>query len=234
MILNNRMSPNFSFHPHLNQRLWVQNHLRPEVRLRLLRTAMAFYHFLDLPGLLVSDLVLTGSNCAYNYTAQSDVDLHLAVDYSGTECPDFAEGFFDAKRLLWNQTHNVTLRGHTVELYVEDTSHPAYSGGVYSVIRDSWVHTPRARRPHVNDVALNCKIAGLRAEANAFLDQGASVDEIETLLNKFHKMRTSGLMDGGEFSIENLAYKKLRADGVIDRLYTAKQKMQDRSLSIPS
>jgi hypothetical protein len=229
------MSANVPFHTRLNQRLWMgHNNLRPEVRVRLLRTAITFYRFLDAPGLVVSDLVLTGSNCAYNYTAQSDVDLHLVVDYSRTECPDFVAGFFDAKRLLWNQTHQVSIRGHAVELYVEDTAQPAHSGGVYSVLRGMWRHIPRAIRPRVDDTALIRKIDGLRSEAKSVLDRAASIDEIEKVLDRLRRMRTSGLMDGGEFSIENLAYKRIRSEGLLDLLYTTKLKMQDRSLSIPA
>jgi len=45
-------------------------------------------------------------------------------------------------------------------------------------------------------------------------------------------MRKSGLTRGGEFSTENLAFKILRNQSYIDRLYQAQAQAQDRKLSL--
>src|ERR1051325_11053445 len=92
------------FHQRLNPHLWRRHRLRPEVRLKLLHTAIAFYRFLELPALRANDIVVTGSNAAYNYTLLSDIDVHLLVAYHETACPALAANFFTTKKNLWNQT----------------------------------------------------------------------------------------------------------------------------------
>ena len=57
------------FHDKLNPKFWDESQrMHPEVRLHLLQTAKAFYDFIDIPKLKVSDIVVVGSNAAYNYT----------------------------------------------------------------------------------------------------------------------------------------------------------------------
>jgi len=221
-----------AFHSRLNRRLWAGNAMRLEVRLRLLRTALAFYRFLDMPGLVLSDIVLTGSNAAFNYTALSDCDLHLIVDYGRTTCPDLAADFFDTKRLLWNQTHDVQIRGHKVEVYVEDRDNPARSSGVYSVLRGEWIKQPSSERPAWDDAALALKTKALALEIEGLLDGNPQPPEVNALLGRLRSMRSSGLMAGGEFSVENLAYKGLRTMGLIGRLMTARREAEDQDLSL--
>src|SRR6476620_2352322 len=113
------------FHERLNPRLWRQDHrLRTEVRLKVLENAIAFYRFLGLKGLIVKDIIVTGSNAAYNYTLQSDLDVHLLVDFERTPCPDIASNMFTTKKTLWNQSYDITINGHALELYVENIADP--------------------------------------------------------------------------------------------------------------
>jgi hypothetical protein len=222
-----------AFHDELNPRIWSPDKtLRPEVRVRLLRTALAFYRFLDVRGLVISDIILTGSNAAFNYTDVSDVDLHLVVDYAKTTCPELAADFFDVKRVLWNQTHNAEIRGHKVELYVEDRANPAYASGVYSLLRNKWAKQASATRPTYDDAAVAQKTKALASEITSLLDGDPKAEDISTLLDRLREMRRSGLMAGGEFSVENTSFKGLRALGLISRLRQAAIDAQDRDLSL--
>lgn len=36
----------------------------------------------------LADVRIVGSNCSYNYTDQSDLDVHIVADTSDLECPD--------------------------------------------------------------------------------------------------------------------------------------------------
>jgi len=44
---------------------------------------------LDIEGFSIEDIIITGSMDNYNYTDQSDIDLHIICDYSKlpTNCP---------------------------------------------------------------------------------------------------------------------------------------------------
>jgi hypothetical protein len=111
-----------AFHQVLNPLLWDGNEMRVDVRVALLKSAYSFLEFLDIEGLELDGVHFTGSNASFNYTDFSDCDIHLVVDYDQTPCPELAENLFTTKKTLWNQTHgNVTVRGYSVELYVEDT-----------------------------------------------------------------------------------------------------------------
>lgn len=221
------------FHQTLNVRLWDGMLLRPEVRLHLLRSAMAFYRFLDVPGLPLSDVVLTGSNCAFNYTNQSDLDVHLVVPFARTVCPDLAENFFTTKKALWNQTHDVTVEGHAVELYVEDDDNPARSSGLYSLIGGEWLRKPSHQKPRVDDAAITRKVEGLVAEIEAMMTASPRAEDVGRLIDRLRAMRRAGLETGGEFSVENIAYKKLRSLGLLDGLWRTQREMEDHNLTLP-
>lgn len=222
------------FHDRLNPRLWTaEGAMRLEVRLRLLRAALAFYRYLDLPTLAVRDIVVTGSNAAFNYTRASDIDVHLVVDYARTVCPELSASYFTAKKALWNQTHAAAIRGHAIEMYVEDARAPAQSNGVYSLLDAAWRRRPEAKAPAWNDAAVILKTGHLADQIDALLDSSPTAEAIDGLLTRLRAMRQSGLAEGGEFSVENLAYKSLRALGYLDRLYAARGKVEDRAFSLP-
>lgn len=221
------------FHSKLNPSLWAGNVLRPEVRVRLLRASVAFYRFLELPGLRLADIVVTGSNAAFNYTPLSDIDVHLVVDYSRTTCPEWAENFFSTKKTLWNLTHAITIRGQATEMYVEDTRTPAYSNGVYSLLRGQWVRHAEAKAPSWDDAAILRKTEHLADEIDALISGAPDQKAVAALLLRLKRMRQSGLATGGEFSVENLSYKALRALGYLDRLHDTRTKAEDDSISLP-
>lgn len=224
---------NMRFHGELNRKLWTpDNEMRLEVRVRLLRAAVAFYRFLDLPTLVVQDIILTGSNAAYNYTDLSDIDIHLVVDYDRTVCPILAPEFFGAKTLLWNQSHNAKIRGHSIEMYVEDSKKPAQSNGVFSILTGKWLNRPEQKSPAWNDGAVIAKTSHLADQIDDLLESSPTTDAIDNLLSRLKTMRQGGLSDGGEFSIENLAYKSLRALGYLDRLYDARSQVEDDAFSL--
>lgn len=223
--------PTAVFRDELNPKLWDETNLRPEVRLRLLRTARAFYEFLNMTGLRLNDILLVGSNAGYNWTPTSDVDLHLVVDYARSTCPDLASDFFDTKRLLWNKSHQVSIHGYPVELYVEDRETPNKSLAVYSVFRGGWLYPPQKSRPRWDDRAVALKTTSLAAEAESMLN-ASNKDEFNRFLDRLSGMRKSGLASGGEFSVENLTYKALRGMGVLDRIRDARREAEDRELSL--
>lgn len=220
------------FHTRLNPRLWRGTKLRTEIRLKLLQTAIAFYRFLDLPGLRVNDIVMTGSNAAYNYTRISDIDVHLLVDFGKTTCPTLADNFFTTKKALWNQTYDIVVRKHAVELYVEDTDQPAKANGVYSVLHGHWLKVPSSTAPKSDDTAVAHKAEAFGDEIESLLAGEPDIAAIDQLLARLYALRQNGLLAGGEFSTENLAYKVLRARGLIGQLYDERVKLRDERLSL--
>ena len=222
---------NVAYHNELNPKAWEGGHLRPEVRDRLLQIAMIFIDYLDISNFDALDIVLTGSIANYNYTKFSDFDLHVVTRYSDLRCDDIAAAFYRAKKEIWNNQHDIMIRGHEVELYVEDVEEPPVSGGIYSVVNDRWIKKPSYNPPKINDRAVNAKANDLIQRITQAIDSN-DVKDIERLRTKIRNMRRSGLDSAGEFGVENLAFKIVRNLGYLDKLSTAYTQQQDRDLSL--
>lgn len=221
-----------AFHDTLNEKLWDEDQLDLAVHTALLNSAYEFTKFLDVPGLKIEDVIFTGSNASYNYTPYSDLDVHVIVDFDTTICPTLAENFFNTKKTLWNQTHDVQIRGYDLEMYVEDTKNPVTANGVYSLLKKQWIREPRPLAPKWDDSAVLAKVEALSDEIEALLGSEPSKPEIDAVFDRLRKMRKAGLAKAGELSTENLAFKTLRNLGMLDRLSTARSTAHDRELSL--
>lgn len=211
---------------------WAKNRLLPEVRFKLLNAAKYFTKTLNVPGFKLLDIVLTGSMANYNYTKFSDFDVHLITDFDVLECDDIAEELYLAKKSLWNERHDIIIRGHEVEMYIEDIKQPPVSGGVYSILDDKWLKVPSYNPPNINDSALNHKVEDLIKLINNTILHADDADDLDRLATKLRRYRQIGLDKDGEYSLENLAYKIIRNLGFMDKLYQTYNKELDVDLGL--
>ena len=218
------------FNDHLNPAIWQGQHMRPEVREQLLHIAEDFREHLGLSNLDVKDITVSGSNAGYTYTPNSDIDLHLVVQMPHIDNEVYRE-LFDAKKYQYNDTHNITIGGYDVELYVEDADRPPVSQGVFSVLHNDWIHIPRQRAATVNDDAVRSKYEDLKHRIDSAVDS-KSLARLTRLIDKIKRMRMAGLAKHGELGSENLAYKMLRTQGDIARLHDARNSAHDAELSL--
>jgi hypothetical protein len=218
------------FNDKLNPVIWQGQHMRPEVRDQLLTIAEDFREHLGLANIDVKDITVLGSNAGYTYTPHSDIDLHLVVRMPHADNEVYRE-LFDAKKYQYNDTHNITIGGYEVELYVEDADKPAVSQGVFSVLNNDWVHIPRQRPATVNDNAVRSKYNDLKHRIDSAV-AGKNLTKISQLIDKIKRMRLAGLAQNGELGGENLAYKMLRTQGDISRLHDARNAAHDEELSL--
>ena len=180
----------------------------PKIRGTLLQISEAFLEYLEIDDLSVTDIVMPGSNANYNYTKYSDIDLHVVTDMDAFGCSSLADKYFDAKRNLWNNLHEISLKDFTVEVYVEDKDAHNESQGRYSILRDKWIQKPTHNPPKFNDRAVDQKASDLMIEIDSLLHSNASnVDEYTRLKERIWKMRRAALERGGEFTVENLAFQ---------------------------
>ena len=221
---------NIAYHEELNPEVWKGRELRVDVRYKLLEIAKRFIEYLEVPKFKLEDVILRGSLVNYNYTQYSDFDLHVVTDFSTLDC-DITEAFYLAKKKIWNDEHDITIRGHEVELYVEDKAAKNVSEGTYSVLDARWLRIPEHRQPDIDDRAVSAKARDLMTQINRAVKQG-SVEDITRLQDKIRLMRQAGLDAGGEFSTENLAYKIIRNKKFLDKLYKTKNSKVDQELSL--
>ena len=217
------------FNDQLNPRLWDHSeHLRPEVRDQLLRIAQDFREFLGVRDLDLADITVSGSNAAYTYTPNSDIDLHLVV-----RMPEDAvyRELFDAKKYQYNDQHAITIGGADVELYVQAADQPHVSQGIYSVLNNEWLQVPRRVKSVVDDTSTRDKFEKVGRQIERAIKSG-NLSRMDRLVQKIKRMRQTGLEAHGEFGPENLAFKILRGQGLIQDLYTARNQAKDRELSL--
>ena len=61
-----------------------------------------------------------------------------------------------------------------------------------------------------------------------------NIDQAKAIKDEIAKIRKAGLDRAGEFSVENLTFKVLRARGLIDRLRQHIYNLEDEQLSLKS
>jgi len=211
----------------LNPKIWDSGSLKPEVAEKLIDIAEAFEEFIGI-DLNVIDYTITGSNANYTWTDYSDLDLHLIVAGAVT---DQARELFNAKKALWAEQHNITIKGLPVETYVQGQDEPHHSTGVYSIAQNKWLTEPRKVKPRVDDAAVEAKkLSMLHDIETALLSK--DLNRLRTAKERITKMRKAGLERAGEWSTENLTFKILRNLGLIDQVADQIRELEDTELSL--
>ena len=226
------LSDTVKFHDRLNPRLWDdREHLRPEVKDKLMQVARDFQEFLGVPDLDVKDITVSGSNAAFNYTPGSDIDLHIVVDIPDVAHDEVYRELFNAKKYQYNDEHDIRIRDADVELYAQDSKQPHHSQGIYSLLRNAWLSVPKRSRAEIDDVSARSKFEDLAARIDDTV-KTHNVDRMDSLMKKIKTMRQTGLEQQGEFGSDNIAFKLLRNNGYIKRLLDARKAARDLELSL--
>jgi hypothetical protein len=226
-----KMSDAIAFHDQLNPKLFHGKYLRPDVDEQLQVIAQDFLSELGIRDLDVKDVTISGSNAAYSYTPNSDLDLHILVDLSQYSDDAVYQELFQAKKNLYNDSHDITINGIPVELYIQDANEPVVSLGEYSILQNKWLRLPSKRRSNLDQTATKQKYEKLSKVAEYALHT-KDLSKLKKVLETIKRYRQAGLDFGGEFGPENLAYKMLRSQGIITKLYDLRDKLHSQRLSI--
>ena len=211
----------------LNPKIWNGDQLDPAVAQKLKETADAFQEFIGIE-LDVVDYTITGSNANYTWTDHSDLDLHLIV---AGEVDDAARELFNAKKALWGEQHNITIKGLPVECYVQGREEEHHSTGVYSIADNQWLVEPKKIKPEVDDSAVEAKKDSVIHDIETAL-LSKDLNRLRLVKEKITKMRQAGLERAGEWSVENLVFKILRNLGLIDEITDKIRELEDQELSL--
>ena len=225
---------NVRFHDRLNPVLFTsQKTMSPVVREKLLKIADDFKDSLGVKLPNLKDITVSGSNAAYTYTPKSDIDLHLVVDIPDVDNDQTWRELFDAKKFQYNEQHDFKIKGYDVELYVQNANEEHISQGIYSVMNDTWIREPQKVDAEWDEVSTRAKYDQLKY----LILKAASVrdyDLADKLRKTIKKYRQVGLHTTGEFGPENLAFKALRTNGYIKKLYDLLNNLKDQEFSLES
>jgi len=214
--------------------------MKEEIRLQLIEIANKFIEFLEY-DIFIQDITMTGSLSNYNWSEFSDIDLHIMYDFneSGNE-KELYKDLFKLKKTLFNSTHDITVKGYEVELYVQDINEPHISTSVYSALFNEWLVEPTKEDVNINQKIIKDKVEQWEDIIDLVIDDvEESNDDLETSLEKIQKVkdklkkyRGCGLEKEGEYSYENLVFKYLRRNGYIQKLFDFQNNIIDNRLSL--
>ena len=221
----------------LHPKFWFRRELDPKVRRKLLKIADDVANNLNISD-FVEDIIITGSIAAYNWHNLSDIDLHILLDFSKVDKNDgLVKKYLDSQKTLWNKNHDIMINDHEVEIYFQDINENHEASGVYSVLMGHWTKKPVKQKVEMDVNAAEKKADSINNEIetlqNLFskrkyrLVYGLS----EKLKGKIKMMRQSGLAKEGIYSPENLAFKILRNNGILEILSSLKTLSYDKLMS---
>lgn len=234
----------FDAQEELNPKIWKEKNgkysMDPKVRENLLEIANLFIDFLGV-DVLITDIIMIGSLVNYNWSKYSDIDLHIVINYG--QFPDNTKDlyveFFDLKKVIFNDRHDIKIFGYDVECFVQDEVETTFSSGIYSVYYDMWVNEPKK----IGTKNIDLNLVKEKAEQWMRVIDGVvdnikdeTPETIKSLIKKYKqklkKFRNCGLEKGGELSVENLVFKLLRRNGYIGKLYDIPTEVVDKKLSM--
>lgn len=206
--------------------------IKKEIKDQLIKIAMDFFLTLDVDDIF-DTITLTGSMANFNYSEYSDFDVHILMDLSKiNEDEELVKKLMMSKKSLWNDKHNIKIKNHDVEMYVQGTDEAHYSTGVYDLIKDEWIAEPAYQAVDIDKTAIIDKVQDIMGRIDSVMQSPNRLKEIDKLKEKIRNMRQCGLETGGEYSIENLAFKTLRNIGEITKLYATATSDYDKMMSI--
>ena len=229
----------FDVQEELNPKLWdTEDLLYPGVSAAIMDVVDEFMESLDL-DIEVEDIIITGSIANYNWSKFSDIDVHILVDFATVdENRELVKRFFDAVRSNWNKLHNIYVKGHEVEIYLQDVNEPHISTGVYSLSERKWRVRPKKIKPYIDKHTATKKMKYIAREIDkleGLYERGQHQEAYSKALalkEKIKRMRQAGLQKSGIYSPENLAFKMLRRSGDIEMLFNVFTKAYDKIHSV--
>lgn len=231
-MINKNDNYTLELHNELNPKLWENNKLRSDVKNKVINIINEFKNYIDIP-INIIDIQLVGSNCNYNYTKYSDLDIHMIINFEElSDNVDLMQTLFNAEKTNFNKDYDITINGVYCEIYVEDVRTSAVSNGVYSVLQDCWIIFPKKADnitiPNYQELLIQYKIL----VNNVLEDTNTDEEQISNLINKLYLLRKNGLAQNGEFSKGNLVFKEIRNLGLLDKLKDKLLKLKSNELSL--
>jgi predicted nucleotidyltransferase len=224
----------------LDPLIWNENKtIKPEIRDHLLKIAEDFYNSTDLTG-DIHDILFLGSSANYNWTPTSDMDLHVVIDIAEEKInEEYARKFMESLSYKWNSEHDIEIKGHPVEIYLQDLREPnsdATKGrpgaAIYSLFDGKWIIEPKHEVPNVDADKVRQKYKVIQNKVKNLVDT-RDITKLKELMKSIRNYRNAGLASGGEFSVENLVFKALRKGGDLGRIKDTINTVYDQYASLP-
>ena len=215
----------------LNPAIWDNNKLNPEIKEKLLQIGKDFYADTETDAPL-KDILFVGSLANYNWSDTSDFDVHVVIDFKDVdENVELVEKLVNALKSKWNDEHDIHLKGHNVEVYIQDVTKENRSTGVYSLMQDKWLSEPQKENIQIDKEKIQEKYNDTVRKINSAI-KAQDINKLKAIVKDVYDMRQSGLDKSGELSTENLVFKILRNRNYIEKLKQEINNLYDKSQSL--
>lgn len=216
----------------LNPNIWnLDNSLKQDVRDALLKIAQDFYAGTELSTPII-DIYILGSVSNYNWSSGSDIDVHVLVDFTKISTdPVLVKQLVDNIKSNWNNKHDVRVKGHKVELYIQDVKETNRAMGVYSILNNKWIKVPQKLNLDLDKDAIQQKYTDVVLQIRNAIKSN-DITELKRVVKSLYDMRETGLSTDGEFSTQNIVFKLVRSKNYIDKLKNAIAKVYDLEHSL--
>ena len=233
-FLREEITSTLQYHQDLNPTIWDGFELKDDVRNKLIDIGHTWVTWANIPVEAVKDMILVGGNANYNYTPQSDIDLHILVDVDAIpNCPDFIDDYLKDKKQLWSLTHDIKIHGHDVEIYAQDMNDGfTKDQGVFSLTDNNWIAEPVNQEINLDNPHILKKVQEYIDKIDSLIASNAEEESFQKLKDKFKDMRSTDIKKHGEFSHGNLIFKELRNLGYLDKMNNYIKTKQDERLSL--
>ena len=212
---------------YLNPQFWTEDQvIKQNIRVALLKVADKFYDNLDL-GIDYQDVALVVSLANYNWHDKSDFDVHIVIDF--TKVSDdikLVKRAMDAARHKWNLLYDLEIKGHPVQMYIQDIDQHNESKGRYSLLNNQWINKPSKDEPQIDKQFIISKASSIIQQIYYLQEQlknEKNIAKVQQAANdlkwKLLQARRAAINQGGQYSQDNLIYKYLRKNGYIQKLY---------------
>lgn len=219
----------------LNPIAWdVRMKLYDSIRKKLLEIAKNFLKEIEVP-IKIESIYLTGSLCSYEWTPESDWDLHIIAKQKTNNCEDeLVQDYFDTKTKLFNKEHFIYIKGYPVEINLKEKEALLKDKAIYDLLKNDWVSKPVHSTTTLNAPDVIKRTNNIQNIIDNAIENKVSMEKLKIIRDQIKTMRSDGLQSEGEYSIGNLTFKKLRHNGYIKKLYDYKAKLRDSELSLES
>ena len=107
------------------------------------------------------------------------------------------------------------------------------NAGVYSIKNNKWKVEPKRIDTLIDDNLVAKKANVLKYQIDNIINHNIDdLKSIHKIKSSIKQMRSTGIDQGGEYSIENLAFKLLRDDGYLEKLSNYEDNLIDTQLSL--
>lgn len=217
----------------LDKKVWTSdNKIDQDIRKDLMKISKEFYKSLELDA-KIEDVILTGSLANYNWDKKfSDFDLHILIDFKKVNKDvELVKKLVDNARSVWNDRHDIKIKGYDVEVYIQDVNEPHVSTGIYSLKINKWIVEPKEKEVEIDKDEI-LKVAKPIMKAidklqSSKKDYDAFSKDLKKTWDQIKNERKKGLKQG-EFGTGNLVFKLLRRNGYIEKIIDMKIKSYDK------